>query len=283
MEILIKGLGARIKDFGLKVYDDNLFLLASSVSYYSAVALAPFMVIILAVASVLGGDVQSRIIAQAFEFSPDLGRMVAIIFHNIQAKDGTQLYDLGSTSGLVGVGVLLFMASLVFLQVRFALDVIYGHHETRGAVSLWATIVEKLFAMLVVIVAGIFLIVSSSIPGLLRLIFPDQDYVATGFVVNLAVNILMFWGIHFFTPSKRPGKLRALQMGALSSIFFILGNILLGVYFRTVATSSIYGAAGTLFIFLVWAYYSSFTLFLSVEIFEFLGRGQRDQKKEGPK
>ncbi len=275
MELQIKGPAARIKDLCLKVYADNLFLLASSVSYYSAVALAPFLVIILAVASILGGDVQSRITAQAFDFSPQLGRMVAIIFENVHASDGPHVYDLGSTSGLIGVGVLLFMASLVFLQIRYALDVIYGHHESRGSVSIWETILEKLFAMLVVIVAGIFLIISSSIPGLLRLLFPDQDYGATAFFGNFVVNVLMFWGIHFFTPSRRPGKLRALEMGALSSIFFILGNLLLGIYFRTVATSSIYGAAGTLFIFLVWAYYTSFTLFLSVEIFEFLGRRRR--------
>jgi len=42
---------------------------------------------------------------------------------------------------------------------------------------------------------------------------------------------------------------------------------LLGVYFRSVASSSIYGAAGSLLVFLIWSYYSSFTLFLSVELF----------------
>jgi membrane protein len=155
------------------------------------------------------------------------------------------------------------------------LDVIYGHHESRGSVSLWATLVEKLFAMLVVIVAGVFLIISSSILGVVRWLFPDQEFATTAFLVNFAVNVLMFWGIHFYTPSQRPGKLRALELAALSSIFFILGNVLLGIYFRTVATNSIYGAAGTLFVFLVWAYYSSFTLFLSVEIFEFSVRRRR--------
>ncbi len=275
MELQRKGPTARIRDFCLKVNSDNLFLLASSVSYYSAVALAPFLVIILAVASALGGDVQSRITAQAFDFSPELGRMVAIIFQNVHAGGGHGSYDLGSTSGLVGLGVLLFVASVVFLQIRYAFDVIYGHHESRGSVSLWATLVEKLFAMLVVLVAGIFLIISSSLPGVLRLLFPGQDLETRAFLVNFFINVLMFWGIHFLTPSERPGKLRALEMAALSSLFFIVGNLLLGIYFRTVAMSSIYGAAGTLFVFLVWAYYTSFTLFLSVEIFEFFGRGRR--------
>jgi membrane protein len=275
MELQKKGWTARIRDFGFKVFDDNLFLLSSSVAYYSAVALAPFLVIILAVAALLGGDVQARITTQAFDFSPELGRMVAIIFQSLNAGAGGASYDLGSTSGLVGVGVLLFTASFVFLQLRYGLDVVYGHHEARGPVSVCERVLEKLFAMLVVLVAGVFLIVSSSVPGVLRLLFPQRDLAATAFLANLAVNVLLFWGIHFLTPSVRPGKVRALGMATLSSFFFILGNGLLGVYFHTVATSSIYGAAGTLFVFLVWAYYSAFTLFLTVELFEFVGRRRR--------
>jgi membrane protein len=265
MELITKSKAKKLKDFAEKIYEDNLFLLASSISYYSAVAIAPFLLILLAVASIIGSQVQSKIISLSGNFSPEIGQMVSLIFQNV--NEGI---DLSSTSGLIGILILLFTASMVFLQMRFAFDVIYGHHETKGRMSIWHQILEKLFAMFIVFVAGIFLIVSSSIPGILRLAFPDQDFETMAFFLNFAIYITMFWGIHMATPSFAPAKGDALKMAILSSVFFILGNVALGIYFKTVATSSIYGAAGTLLVFLIWTYYSSFTMFLSVEIFLFL-------------
>lgn len=265
MELVKKSKFERTKNFLIKLSEDNLFLLSSSISYYSAVAIAPFLLILLAVAAVIGGNVQAKVTTLAGNFSPEFGHMVAIIFQNV--NEGV---DLSSLSGLIGVLVLFFTASLVFLQMRYALDVIYGYQEIKGRRSIFEQVLEKLFAMFVVFVAGVFLIVSSSIPGILRVLIPEQDLEGTAVVVNLFIYVVLFWSIHFFTPTVRPRKTDALKMSLLSSFFFIIGNTLIGIYFRTIATSSIYGAASTLLVFLIWTYYSSFTLFLSAEIFLYL-------------
>lgn len=265
MELQKKSKFDRLKNFFLKISEDNLFLLSSSISYYSAVAIAPFLLILLAVAALIGSNVQTKVTTLAGNFSPEFGHMVTIIFQNV--NEGV---DLSSVSGLVGVLILFFTASLVFLQMRYAFDVIYGHHENKGRQNIFQQILEKLFAMFVVFIAGVFLIVSSSLPGLLRVLIPEQDLAGTAFIVNFFIYVVLFWGIHFFTPTIRPGKTEALKMSLLSSVFFIIGNVLIGIYFRNVATSSIYGAASTLLVFLIWTYYSSFTLFLSAEIFLYL-------------
>jgi membrane protein len=265
MELIRKNKLTRLKDFLFRLLDDNLFLLSSSISYYSAVAIAPFLMILLSVASIIGGEVQSKVTAQASTISPEFGQMVALIFQNVNKG-----VDIGSVSGLIGIFVLFFTASLVFLQMRYGLDVIYGFHEKRGPINIWNYILERLFAMFVVFIAGIFLIISSSLPGIIRVIFPEQDYVVAAFLLNLFIYIIMFYGIHVYTPTLKPKKRDALKMSLLSSVFFIIGNTLLGIYFRFYATSSIYGAAATLLVFLIWTYYTSFTMFLSVEIMLFL-------------
>ena len=61
-------------------------------------------------------------------------------------------------------------------------------------------------------------------------------------------------------------------MAVLTSGFFIVGNILTGAYMKNFAMDSLYGAAGALLIFLLWTFYSSLSLFMSVEVFEFLKR-----------
>jgi membrane protein len=267
MELQKQGLSSRLKNLFAKIDQDNLFLLASSVSYYSALSIAPFLLILLSVAALIGNQVQFEIITMASEISPEVGTMIRLLFDNINEN-----VNISSASGIAGFVVLFSTASLVFLQMRYALDVIYGYHQIQGKKSIWETILEKLFAMFVVLVAGVFLIVSSSVPGVVRAVLGTQKDVlyVSALLVNIVIYILMFWGIHYFTPTKRPGKTDSLKMATLSSVFFILGNSLLSSYLRGVASSSIFGAAGSLLIFLLWTYYSSFTLFLSVEIFQYL-------------
>jgi membrane protein len=247
----------------------NLFVLSASISYYSAVAIAPFLLIVLSAAGYLGGNLQQKLITQASSFSSELGQMVEIIFSNV--NEGI---DIGSVTGLLGLFILFITASLVFLQLRFALDVIHGYHEVRGKRSVWESILEKIFALFVVFMAGIFLLLSSSLPALFNLILPGHLQKVSVFCLNIFIFVVMFWCIHYFTPTRRPEKREALKMSLLSSLFFILGNFVLGVYFRNVAITSIYGAAGSLFVFLVWSYYSAFTLFLSAEICIFLKRNK---------
>lgn len=276
MELIRKSYRIRLIDLLTKVSDDNLFLLSSSISYYSALAIAPFFLILLGVVSIIGGDYQTKVLQLAGDFSPELGTMVKIIFENV--NEGV---NFGSISGLIGIVILLFTASLVFMQMRYAFDVIYGYYNFNPKKSIWVYLLERLIAMGFVFIAGIFLIASSTLPGVVRWFFGHNEqlflYQTGAFVINFLVYVFMFWAIHFITPSQRPKKRDALRMAIISSIFFIIGNILLGYYFRGVAMSSIYGAAGSLLIFLIWTYYSSFTLFLSAEIFLFFKKIRKIQ------
>jgi membrane protein len=269
MELIKKSFKTRLKNFAEKIYDDNLFLLSSSISYYSALAIAPFLLILLGVAALIGSNIQNKLIGLAFDFSPQLGKMIQIIFANV--NEGV---NIGSVSGIVGIIILLWTASLVFLQMRYAMDVIYGHHDPNASITVWGTIKERLFAMFVVVMAGLFLIISASLPGIVQYFFGTNErlmfYKSFALLFNISIYVAMFWCIHYFVPSKRPSKKEAFKMGLLSTVFFIVGNMLLASYFKSVAAGSIYGAAGSLLVFLTWAYYSSFTLFLSVELFLYL-------------
>lgn len=259
----------KLKAFIDKIWEDNLFLLSSSVSYYSALAIAPFLLILLWVASYIGSDVQRRIVSMALDFSPEVGKLIQVIFANV--NEGL---SFSSISGIIGTVVLLWSASLVFLQLRYSFDVIYGHRVSGGPISILGVVKERLFAMFIVIAAGLFLAISSSLPRIVNLFLSGTgkvsyyQWIAQG--LNAFVYIFMFWGIHYLVPSKRPSSWGALKSATLSSVFFFIGNYFLTEYLKTIASSSIYGAAGSLLIFLIWAYYSAFTLFLSVEFFVFL-------------
>jgi membrane protein len=261
---------AKYKSFFRKIDKDNLFVLSSSISFYSAVAIAPFLLIILGTAALVGKDIQERIILMAFHFSPQVGDLFRIIFTNVNKG-----MNISSISGMIGFFVLLLTSSVVFVQLRYSFDVIYGYLEERERRSIRGTILSKLLAMLFVFLSGVFLIISSSLPGIIHLVFSNIHYEKIAIVFNVIIYIIMFWGIHYFSPTFRPLKKEAFKMSLLSSVFFMLGNSLIGFYFKNVATTSIHGAAGSLLVFLVWTYYSSFTLFLSAEVFIFFNRNRR--------
>lgn len=270
MELIKKSFTTRVKNLASKVSEDNLFLLASSISYYSALAIAPFMLILLGVASLVGVGVQGKIIEMATGFSPEVGKMIELIFANV--NEGV---NFGSISGIIGVIILLSTASLVFLQLRYSLDVIYGYFNPNASRGVWQIVREKLFAMFFVLMTGVFFIVSTTLPGLVSFFLGQENekyllYRALALALNIFIYVVMFWGIHIFTPSRRPKAMMAFKMALLSTAFFILGNILLASYLKGVASNSIYGAAGSLLVFLTWTYYTSFTLFLSVEVFLYL-------------
>ncbi len=274
MELIKKGLEAsltkRFTTLVSKISEHNLFLLSSSISYYSALAIAPFLMILLGVAAFLGQNVQEQITMQANSISPEVGKMFVLIFDNV--NEGI---NVGSISGMVGVVVLLWTASLVFLQMRYSFDVIYGYYNPHLFRGVWATVKERLFAMFVVIMAGVFFIFSVSLAAIVEFLFgPGTNenvfYRVLVVLMNFLVYIGMFTGIHYFAPSRKPPPFEALKIAVLTSTFFFLGNFLLASYLKGVAADSIYGATGTLLVFLTWSYYSAFIVFLSVEVFLYL-------------
>lgn len=271
MELIKKSFTTRVKNLATKISDDNLFLLSSSVSYYSALALAPFLLILLWVASILGQDIQVQIVDHAgTNFSPQVAEMIKMVFSNVNKG-----VNVGSISGIVGLVVLLSTCSLVFLQFRYAFDVIYGYFNPHFQKSIWDTIKEKLFAMVVVLGGVALLIVSFGVAAIVEYLWgpgtnQNNLYRLLVLGLNFLIYLVLFTGLHKYGPSRRQKINNAAKMAAFSAVFFIIGNVMLASYLKSVAADSVYGAAGTLLVFLVWSYYSSFILFLSVEIFQYL-------------
>jgi membrane protein len=53
--------------------------------------------------------------------------------------------------------------------------------------------------------------------------------------------------------------------GLITSIFFTLGKLAIGYYLGSSNIASVYGAAGSIMIIMVWVYYSSIILYLGAE------------------
>lgn len=270
-----KGLAADLRVFLKRVNQHNLLLLASSIAYYSSLALAPILLILLSLASLIGEDVRILIMKQVALIAPELTGIFQIVFNNLQSR-----VDLGSVSGIFGVVFLVFLSSFVFLQLRHSLDVIYGDFDPHKTKSFWQILRERGLFMLIVLLMCSLLVIS-------LLINPVFDYVLASrfqsmevkrFVqvfLNFSILFVMFTGLYFFTPSKRKRLPDCAQTAILTSAAFLGGNLVTGFYMKKVALDSLYGATGAMLIFLLWTFYSALSVFASVEFFEFLKRKSR--------
>ena len=261
----------KIKDFIFLILKHNIFFHSSAISYYAALSIAPFLLILLQVGALLGNRLQSELISQTyFMLGPEVGKITEMIFSN--ANEGI---NLASISGIVGGATLLFTASIVFVQLRFTLDNIYGHYDPELSRSFLEIVKERILSMLVVILTAVLFFLSLFVSNLVKFMAgagADEGIMAliVSNTLSFIINMMMFTAIYYFAPTHTPKLKSAAKMAVFTSVAFIFGKILMGLYFKNVALSSVYGAAGTLLVFLVWAYYSSFTMFLSVEGFLFL-------------
>lgn len=267
-----KGLMHDLKTLLLRIDHHNLFLLSSSISYYAALGLAPLLLIILGIASLIGEDIRQQILSQVSMIAPELKGTLELIFLNLKTQ-----VDLGSISGLLGLGFLLFLASYLFVQLRYSLDLIYGDIDVHKPKSVLQMVKERGVLMIVVVLMCTLFALSLLISPLFDYVLADNFSSENAkeviqYILNFTILFLLFTGLYFVTPTKKKKLRDCAQMSVLTSAFFLLGNLLTGLYMKNFAMDSLYGAAGALLIFLLWTFYSSFALFMSVEVFEFLKR-----------
>lgn len=210
-------------------------------------------------------------------FSFEVSEIIRLAFVN--ADEGLQF---SSVSGILATLLVFFTASLVFTRFRYSFDVIYGFRTEELRRTHLETFFDKVFAMFIVFCGALLLVASLALMTYVEFLFGPgvkEPFIAdlAVLVANFILYFILFLMLHHFAPSIRPPVKDSLRMSALSTSFFIIGNMLLTGYLKQVAAQSVYGAAGTLLVFLVWAYYSSFTIFLSAELFLFV----REIKKEG--
>ncbi|NOT79800.1 MAG: YihY/virulence factor BrkB family protein [Bacteriovoracaceae bacterium] len=267
-----------IKEFVLLILKHNIFFHASAISYYAALAIAPFLLILLQIGALLGSTMQVELISQTYYMlGPEVGKISEMIFNNVNEE-----INLASISGLVGIVILLFTASIVFLQLRFSLDVIYGDHDhdPETSKSITEILKERIFSMGLVIGTAVLFFISLFIANIVNFFVGEE--MATSIMglilsnlISFMLNLMIFTALYYFAPSRTPNLMSALKPAIFTSVAFVFGKIIMGFYFKNVAINSVYGATGTLLVFLIWAYYSSFTLFLSLEGFLFLNPHHR--------
>ncbi|GIW06536.1 MAG: hypothetical protein KatS3mg060_1341 [Dehalococcoidia bacterium] len=236
--------------------------MAAALAYSAIFSLAPLLVIAVGVAGFFVGEelAQAQIYIQV---SQATNREVAEFVVRLLEPTTRPANNVLAT--VVGVATLLWGATGLFVQVRDAINEMWGIRGPQG-LDVVAFLRRYGLAMLLVFAAGalfLVMIVASTYVSRVHEVLGSERILEgwlvriTEFALTLGLATLLFLLIYRMMP-ERPIPLRNTAAGAVTTaLLFSVGKLLLAQYLTHFAPGSAFGAAGALVVLLVWVQYSA--------------------------
>ncbi len=243
----------------------ELLILSGSIAYTTALALAPFVIIMLSALSFLDGQAAQILTAQLTDL---LGSEAAPVIETIIGS-AQKNADFRGVSGLISLIIIAVSASAIFAQLRTSLDKINDHAFAANAEYGVKQFLKDRLLSVGLVFGFIFLtIISLIVTTALAGMFAGRIgalWQVFSYVINISVFTLLFSAMFHYIPSDKFSWKSSVQSGVTATAFFLIGKALIAEYIARSAVGSAYGAAGSLVVLLVWLYYTSLTLLISYQ------------------
>ena len=258
-------------------YRDNVPRLAAVLSFYTIFSMAPTLIIVLALAASVVGESTARAEVMArirYFIGPEAAR--AILAASEKAR--TEFSGLGAT--VISLTTLLFGATAVFAELQNALNTVWNV-KLKPGLGWNAVIRTRLLSFAMVLGIGFLLLLSviasatlSALSSFFResLAVPPIVLQTVNFAVSFGLITVLFAMTYKVLPDAQ------IQWGdvgvgaAMTSLLFTTGKSLIGAYVGRSSLGSVYGAAGTFVIILLWVYYSAQVFLLGAEFTQVYAR-----------
>jgi membrane protein len=250
---------ATLKASVQRFLDKDPFQMGSALAYYTVFSLAPLVLIAISLAGLFFGEkaAQGQI---ATQIESAVGPTVAAAIETTlqSARDSAS----STTASIIGVVILLFGASGVFVQLQSSLNAIW-EVPTQKSGGLWGFFRTRLLSFAMVLGIGflllVSLIVSTALSAINGYLAPGQTafYQILNQVISFGFITVLFALIFKYLPDCPVDWSNVWMGAAVTALLFVLGKYLIGLYLAKGGPASAYGAAGSLVVILLWVYYAS--------------------------
>jgi membrane protein len=248
---------------------DNAGRLGAALSYYTLFSLAPLLIVAIAVAGFFFGReaAQGQIVAQIQGLVGDAGaRAVQDMIESSRRPAA------GLAATIVGIVTLLLGATGAFVELKSALNIVWDVKVQDGGVL--SLLRGRLWAFAMVLAVGFLLLVSLLISAAIAA--ADGFFRWAGIPTALAqlVNaagsflvVMVLFALLFKYLPDTDVEWRDVWTGALlTSALFTVGKLLIGLYLGRSSVASVYGAAGSVVVLVLWVYYAAQIFFFGAEV-----------------
>ena len=236
--------------------------MGAALSYYALFSIAPLLLIVIGVAGYFFGQEAAR--GEIF------GQLDALVGpEGARAIEGLLASARRPESGLLamatGTVLLVAGASTVFGELQNALDRIWRVPPSPQAHAGWRLLRSRVLSFGMILGIAFLLMVSLLLSALVSLLGDWWGLHALDLVLSFALTTLLFAMIYKVIP-RTPIAWRDVWAGAaVTAALFAVGKMAIGLYLGRSAVGSVFGAAGSLVVLMVWVYYSAQIFLLGAE------------------
>jgi len=251
--------------------DDNAIKLSASLSYYTIFSLPPLIIIILWICGFFFG--KEAVSGQFFgQINGMVGNEAALQIQ--ETIKNIELSDSNVFAAIVGGVMLLIGASSVFAEIQSSINYIWGlkAKPNKGLVKF---VTNRLMSFSMIASVGFLLLVSLTVNAVMDILnarlltyFPDITiYLIYIFniLILFASTTILFAIIFKALPDGTIAWRDTFIGSSVTSILFMIGKFAIGFYLGNSTVATVFGAAGSVVIILVWVYYSAIILYFGAE------------------
>jgi len=254
--------------------------LAAALSYTTIFAIAPVLIIVIAIAgtiiaatvghghghSVVRDQLLGAIRASAGSGAADAVRaMVESAFNKPRQSLAAQVF---------GWVMLIVGAAGLFAALQDALNTVW--HVEAPKKSIWVTVRDRLASVGMLLAIGFLLLVTTAINAAIAYVssYVTQALPFAGagiafalinWIVSIAIITLLFAMMFKYLPDAQIEWQDVWTGAFVTAVGFVIGQALIALYLGRAGVASAYGAAGSLVVLLLWVYYSSMILLFGAE------------------
>ena len=250
---------------------DNIFKYSASLAYYTVFSIAPLLVIISTLSAIFFG--QDAVQGQLYEQLEGLVGSVAAVQIQEIVKN-IHLTGNNFFASVVSIVVLLIGATTIFGEIQDSFNKIWGL-RIKARKAWWKLILTRLLSFSLILCLGFIMIVSLILNALVSAFGKFLGRYVQSFSVyfiefaeallSLVVATFLFSLMFKWLPDAKIKWKDVLFGGLITAVFFTLGKLAIGFYLGQSNLTTLYGAAGSIIIIMVWVYYSSIILYLGAE------------------
>ncbi len=271
MAFKIKHLGKLFKDSFEAWINIDPFRESAIIAYYAIFSIPGLLLLIVTIMGYFFGNetVNNDLI---HEISKSMGASTAAQISQILEKANESKATLWGS--IVGVIILLIGATGVFVELQKTLNVIW-QVKTVAQKGILPILKARLFSfgliLAIAFLLTISLVISTAIAAMSNWIKVDTSpfmisvFSIINFLLSLAVISFLF-ALMFKVLPDAEIKWKQVWLGSLiTGILFTIGKTALAYYFGKANPASVYGAAGSVILMLLWVSYSSIIMFFGAE------------------
>lgn len=239
-------------------------LLSGAIAFYASLAIAPLGVVALLIASLVITEAAARgeLIRQLTGFlGPDLAAYVTNTIIELGSKAVASV-----AAPIIGILFMLYISARLFSMLRRALNHMWGIRPklmTKAShPEIFQLVRRRMLAFAMVLVFGsslIVLVLLHSAVSAATNLFGNSHYALTlaQFASAFGVLVPLIALVYRWLPDATIAW-HDVWIGATTTcVFVLLGSFVIGIYMGYASPASVYGAAGSLIVLLLWIYYTA--------------------------